>query len=75
MTPVQRTLLAIATFVAVALSLFIWFIANWDKSKTQPIGHVLQDRNQTASLFILPSKLRGLGQRPSLALTSSGTAT
>lgn len=75
MTPIQRTLLAIAAFMAVAISLFIWFIANWDKSKTQPIGHLIQDKTQAASLFILPNKLRGLGQRPSLAVTSIGTAT
>lgn len=64
MTPIKRTLLAIAAFVALALGLFIWFIANWDKSKTQPIGHLIQPKAQTASLFILPHKLRGLGQRP-----------
>ncbi|WP_223424255.1 hypothetical protein [Tateyamaria pelophila] len=75
MTPIQRTLLAIAAFVALALSLFIWFIANWDKSKTQPIGHLINTSTHKASLFILPNKLRGLGQSPSLAGISKGTAT
>ncbi|MFL4469740.1 hypothetical protein ACERZ8_07615 [Tateyamaria armeniaca] len=38
MTGIQRTLLAILAFVGIAVGLFIWFIANWDKDKTQPIG-------------------------------------
>jgi hypothetical protein len=40
MTPVQRTLLAIAVFVILGLGSFIWFIANWDSSTAQPIGHL-----------------------------------
>ena len=75
MTPIQRTLVAIGAFITLALGLFIWFIANWDKSKNQPIGHLIQNNTHTASLFILQDKLRGLGPRPSFAVTSSGTAT
>ena len=75
MSPVKRTLLAIAAFVTLALSLFIWFIASWDKSKTQPTGRSIQDDTRTASLFILPHKLRGLGQRPSLPAIPKGPAT
>ena len=75
MSPIQRTLLAIAAFVTIALGLFIWFIANWDKSKTQPIGHHLQHNKATAALFILPNTLRGPGQRPGPALTTRGIST
>lgn len=75
MTPIQRTLLTVATFIGVTLGLFVWFIANWDKSKTQPIGTLSQANTKTSSLFILPNKLRGLGQSPSLTLTSRGTVT
>ena len=75
MSPVQRTLLAIAAFVAIALGMFIWFIANWDKSKTHPIGYQLEQNKATAALFILPNKLRGPGQRPGPALTNSGIPT
>ncbi|GGX42818.1 hypothetical protein GCM10007385_08230 [Tateyamaria omphalii] len=69
MTPIQRTLLAIAAFIAVAVGTFIYFIANWDASKAEPIG-VLRER----SPFILPNKLRGLGQSPSPALSVRTTA-
>ncbi len=69
MTPIQRTLLAIAAFIAVAVGTFIYFIANWDASKAEPIG-TLRER----SPFILPSKLRGLGQSPSPALSVRTTA-
>ena len=69
MTPIQRTLLAIAAFVALAVGTFIYFIANWDASKAKPIG-LMRD----SSPVILPSKLRGLGQRPSPALSVRTTA-
>ena len=70
MTPIQRTLLAIGTFVAIALGLFIWFIANWDKTKTQPIGGLPQLQTQTASLFSVSKNPGGrhwtaIGSRPS----------
>ncbi|MBY5935360.1 hypothetical protein KUV51_20305 [Tateyamaria omphalii] len=64
MTPIQRTLLAIAAFVTIAVGTFIYFIANWDASKAEPIG-MMKER----SPFILPNKLRGLGQSPSPALS------
>ena len=63
MTGIQRTLLAIFAFLAIAIGTFVYFIANWDASKAQPIG-ALKDR----SPFILQDKPRGLGQRPSPAL-------
>ena len=40
MTPIQRTLLAIAAFLALAVGTFIYFIANWDASKAQSIGRM-----------------------------------
>ncbi|MEI4235226.1 hypothetical protein [Roseovarius sp. D22-M7] len=33
------TLLAILAFVALAIGSFIWFIATWDKSREEPVGH------------------------------------
>ncbi|MEL6452395.1 MAG: hypothetical protein AAFQ19_14155 [Pseudomonadota bacterium] len=69
MTPIQRTLLAIAAFVTIALGSFIYFIANWDATKAEPIGMI----NDTAP-FILPNKLWGLGQSPSPALSTRTTA-
>ncbi len=74
MNGIKRTLLAIAAFVTLAVGSFIYFIANWDSAKAAPISGQIEVR-ETASLFILPNKLRGLGQRPSPALTTSGTAT
>lgn len=69
MTPIQLTLLAIAAFIAVAVGTFIYFIANWDASKAQPIG-----AQHNPTLFISPNKPRGLGQRPSPALSVRTTA-
>ena len=69
MTPIQRTLLAIAAFVTIAVGTFIYFIANWDASKAEPIGAF-----ENRSPFILPNKPRGLGQRPSPALSLRTTA-
>lgn len=74
MSPIQRTLLAIAAFVALAVGLFVWFITNWDKTRTQPIGHFDNQLFHSTSLFILPEKLRGLGQSPSSPVTRSETA-
>lgn len=62
MTPIQKTLLAIALFLALAVGLFIYFIANWDPSKAQSIGL----KPDTAP-FSVPEKSRGLGQSPSPA--------
>jgi len=59
MTGIQRTLLAIAAFVVVAVGSFVYFIANWDASKTDPIG-TLHDASPFLSLEIP----RGPGQRP-----------
>ncbi|WP_299208762.1 hypothetical protein [uncultured Tateyamaria sp.] len=69
MTPIQRTLLAIAAFIAVAVGTFIYFIANWDASKAEPIG-MKHDR----PLFPVSKKSRGLGQSPSPALSVRTTA-
>ncbi|WP_299613599.1 hypothetical protein [uncultured Tateyamaria sp.] len=69
MTGIQRTLLAIAAFVAIAVGTFVYFIANWDASKAEPIG---MKSNETP--FISPNKPRGLGQRPSPALSVRTTA-
>ncbi|MEL7167680.1 MAG: hypothetical protein AAGL96_19630 [Pseudomonadota bacterium] len=59
MTPVQKTLLAIGLFMAVALGTFIYFIANYDASKAQPIGAF-----EKRSPFISPDKPRGSGGWP-----------
>ncbi|MEL6464771.1 MAG: hypothetical protein AAFQ58_07365 [Pseudomonadota bacterium] len=64
MTPIQRTLLAIAAFIAIAIGTFIYFISNWDASKSEPIGMIHE-----SPPFILPGKLRGLVQRPGPALS------
>lgn len=69
MTPIQRTLLAIAAFVTIAVGTFIYFIANWDASKAQPIG-----MQGNTIPFTWQEKLRGLGQRPSPALSTRTTA-
>ena len=73
MTGIQKTLLAIAAFVLLGVGTFIYFIANWDASKAEPIGahHIPRAH---ASLFISPEKLRGLGQRPSPALSVRSAA-
>jgi len=64
MTPVQRTLLAIFALVAIALGSFIWFIANWDKSKTNSIGALSGHGVNTASLFSDLKNPGGLGAGP-----------
>ncbi|WP_299371288.1 hypothetical protein [uncultured Tateyamaria sp.] len=69
MTGIQRTLLAIAAFVAVAVGSFIYFIANWDASKAEPIGAL-----RNASPFLSLEIPRGPGQRPGPALTTGTTA-
>ena len=69
MTPIQRTLLAIAAFVTIALGTFIYFIANWDASKAEPIGAF-----EKRSPFISPNKPRGLGQSPSPSLSTRTSA-
>lgn len=60
MTPIQRTLLAIAALVAIAVGTFIYFIANWDASKAEPIGSM-----DSTSPFPVSKKSRGLGKSPS----------
>ncbi|WP_299138881.1 hypothetical protein [uncultured Tateyamaria sp.] len=62
MTGVGRTLIAIAAFVTVAVGSFIYFIANWDMSKAEPIGAL-----HNTSPFLSLEIPRGLGQRPSPA--------
>jgi len=34
MTGPQKTLLAIALFVAVAIGGFVWFVSNWEQGQT-----------------------------------------
>ena len=69
MTPIQRTLLAIAAFVALAVGTFIYFITNWDASKAEPIGAA-----RDVSPFSVPQKSWGLGQSPSPALSTRTSA-
>ncbi|MGR3702060.1 MAG: hypothetical protein ACU0A4_08230 [Paracoccaceae bacterium] len=40
MTPMQRTLLVIAVFVALIVGSFIWFIATWDAAREQPVSQI-----------------------------------
>ncbi|MEM8654212.1 MAG: hypothetical protein AAGF36_05665 [Pseudomonadota bacterium] len=68
MTPIQRTILVIAAFVTIAVGTFIYFIANWDASKAEPIG-----ATDNSTFFSLTVR-RGLGQRPSPALSVRTTA-
>jgi hypothetical protein len=42
MTPMQRTLLVIAVFVALIVGSFIWFIATWDPAQEQPVSQMVQ---------------------------------
>lgn len=35
----QKTLLAIAAFVALCVGSFIWFIATWDATREEPVSH------------------------------------
>ena len=74
MTPIQRTLFAIAAFVTLAVGSFIYFIANWDSSKAEPIGALKAQGTLYASLLSDSKKSRGLGQRLSPAFSSSGTS-
>jgi TRAP-type C4-dicarboxylate transport system permease small subunit len=37
MSPMRRTLLMIAVFVALIVGSFIWFIATWDPTREQPV--------------------------------------
>ena len=64
MTPIQRTLLAIAAFVSIAVGTFVYFVTQWDASKAEPIG-----LKRGPMPFTWQTKLRGLGQRPSPALS------
>jgi hypothetical protein len=42
MTPMQRTLIVIAIFVALIVGSFIWFIATWDPAQEQPVSRMVQ---------------------------------
>ncbi|MEL6618715.1 MAG: hypothetical protein AAFP16_07555 [Pseudomonadota bacterium] len=68
MTGIQRTLLAILAFLAIAIGTFIYFIAHWDSSRTTSIGAVHQPVPVSVQ-----KKSRGLGQRPSPALSTRTT--
>lgn len=74
MTPIQRTLLAIFAFVAVAIGSFIWFIANWDKATTKPIGAVTAPPVQSASVFSVSKKFREAGGWPAAIPMSAASA-
>ncbi len=79
MTGIQKTLLAIVAFVLLAVGTFVYFIANWDPAKAQPVA-------APQIPFISPEKLRGPAlvrhwsdpqsrrQRPSPALATRTTA-
>ncbi|MEM6758487.1 MAG: hypothetical protein AAF601_03305 [Pseudomonadota bacterium] len=67
MTPVQKTLLAIGLFMALALGTFIYFIANYDASKAQPIGAM-----QHPSPFSVSKKSRGSGGWPPIPQLQPG---
>ncbi len=61
MTPIQRTLLAIALFLALAIGSFIWFIARWDGGT---LGALLWPDVTPTSVFSDSKKSRGSGGWP-----------
>ena len=69
MTPIQRTLMAIALFVCLAVGTFVYFILNWDPTNAQTIGQL-----HHGVPVSVPEKSRGLGQSPSPALPTRITA-
>ena len=69
MTGIQRTLLAIAAFIAVAVGSFVYFIANWDASKAEPVGAL-----HSTTPFLSLEIPRGPGQRPGPAPAAGVTA-
>jgi hypothetical protein len=74
MTPIQRTLLAIFAFMAVAIGSFIWFIANWDKATTKPIGAVTVPPIQSASVLSVSKKFRESAGWPPVIPMSGASA-
>jgi len=75
MTPIQRTLLAMAAFVALAVGSFVYFIANWDKAKAKPIGMIRTAPYQTAFLFSVPKNPGVWGSAPVLSSPTAGRFT
>ena len=69
MTSIQRTLLAIAAFVTLAVGTFISFIANWDSAKAKPISAL-----HSTTPFLSLEIPRGPGQRPGPAPAAGATA-
>ena len=70
MTGIQKTLLAIFTFVAICVGTFVYFIANWDAAKAEPVSHL----STQVQPFFSSQILRGLGQSPSPTLDVRTTA-
>ncbi|MEO0937692.1 MAG: hypothetical protein AAFY38_06015 [Pseudomonadota bacterium] len=56
MTGPQKTLLAIALFIALALGGFIWFVSNWQTGQV--------NTSSAAAPFSWPQICRGPGQSP-----------
>ena len=75
MTPIQRTLLAIAAFVTLAVGSFIYFIANWDSSKAAPIGSLKAQPTQHASIFSVSENPRICGSVSALSSPKEGRVT
>ena len=75
MTPIQRTLLAIAAFVTLAVGSFIYFIANWDSSKAAPIGSLKAQTIQHASIFSVSKNPGICGSDPVLFSPLEGRVT
>ena len=49
MSPMQRTLLMIAVFVALIVGSFIWFIATWDPAREQPVTGITPPARMVAT--------------------------
>lgn len=75
MTSIQRTLLAIALFLILAIGSFIWYVARWEADQPAGLSQVSKSAPQNASLFSDFKKSWGPGQRPGSQLTISGTPT
>ena len=75
MNPIRCTLFAIIAFVALAVGSFVYFIANWDASKTKAVGAMNVAPAQTAvHLTITKYKLVG-NKGPVLPYPTEGDVT
>ena len=64
MTGIQKTLVAIAAFIALGVGTFVYFVTQWDSAKATSIGF-----SMPRPPISVPEKSRGLGQSPSPALS------